>query len=87
MYLVCEGKRKENQLGYAPKTQEYVYFHKGVEIWREKGDRSLLDYFNNVRAVGGCTDDEVLNANPIFVRYSDDCHKFNMQELKEKYGW
>ena len=36
MYLVTEGKRKENQLGYAPKTQEYVCFHHGKEIWREK---------------------------------------------------
>ena len=46
MYLVTEGKRKENQLGYAPKTQKYVYFHNGKEIWREKGDKELLDYFN-----------------------------------------
>ena len=50
MYLVTEGKRKENQLGYAPKSQEYVYFHRGKEIWREKGDDSLLNYFNEVRA-------------------------------------
>ena len=46
MYLVTEGKRKENQLGYVPKTHEYVYLHHGKEVWREKGDKELLDYFN-----------------------------------------
>ena len=32
MYLVTEGKRKENQLGYAPKTHEYVYLHPMDEL-------------------------------------------------------
>ena len=36
MYLVTEGKRKENQLGYAPKTHEYVYLHYGKEVWRKR---------------------------------------------------
>lgn len=87
IYLVTEGKRRENQLGYDPESKEYVYFHYGKEIWREKGDSSLLDYFNNIRAIGGCSDDEVLNCNPIYVKYSNDCHKFNMQELKARFGW
>ena len=84
MYLVTEGKRKENQLGYAPKTQEYVYFHRGVEIWRMKGDRSLVEYFNEVR--GGVhyfeeKDLESLPTYPIWKKYSDDCHEFNLKEL------
>ena len=84
MYLVTEGKRKENQLGYAPKTKEYVYFHRGVEIWRMKGDESLLNYFNEVRADIHLFEDkdiEKLPTYPIWKRYGDDCHEFNLKEL------
>ena len=83
MYLVTEGKRRENQLGYAPKTQEYVYFHLGKEIWREKGDSGLFDYFNEVRANYGCSDDEELEKYPIWKKYSDSCFKFE----KDERGW
>lgn len=83
MYLVTEGKRKENQLAYASKTQEYVYFHHGKEIWREKGDRGLLDYFNEIRANYSCSSDEELAKFPIWKKYSDSCFEF---EKKER-GW
>ena len=83
MYLVTEGKRKENQLAYAPKTKEYVYFHYGKEIWREKGDTSLLDYFNEVRADIRMFEDEDIEDNPIWKKYSDSCFEF---ERKER-GW
>jgi len=45
MLLVTQGKGKINQLGFDKKTSEYVYFHKGREIWREKGDNGLLVNF------------------------------------------
>ncbi len=77
MYLVTKGKRKENQLGYAPKTQEYVYFHYGKEIWREKGDTSLLDYFNEVRANIRMFNDEDIKDNPIWKKYGDSCLEFD----------
>ena len=83
MLLVTEGKRKENQLGYAPKTSEYVYYHYGKEIWREKGDRSLLDYFNEVRAGIRMFNDEDIKDNPIWQKYDGSCFEF---ERKER-GW
>ena len=84
MYLVTEGKRKENQLGYAPKTKEYVYIHKGVEIWRMKGDESLLNYFSEVRSgihMLEESDIEKLSTYPIWKRYDDDCNQFDLKEL------
>jgi len=36
MLLVTQGRGRINQLGYDKKTHEYVYIHKGEEIWREK---------------------------------------------------
>ncbi len=83
MYLVTEGKRKENQLGYDKKTQEYVYFHHGKEVWREKGDEALLNYFNEVRAGIRVFEDKDIETNPIWKRYSESCFEF---ERKER-GW
>ena len=85
MRLVCQGKYKINQLGYNKKTHEYVYFHKGKEIWRMKGDESLLNYFDDVRARDTYTEQSVLNQFPIYLRYSDSCHKFELEEFKEWY--
>lgn len=82
MLLVTQGKGRVNQLGYNKKTQEYVYFHKGQEIWREKGDSKLLDYFNELRASGEFSDDEILDTFPIYVKYSKSCHEFELQEWK-----
>ena len=76
MYLVTQGKRKENQLGYDTKTGEYVMLHKGKEIWREKGNTTLLDYFNYLRATGETIDGESMEEMPtfhIFERYCNDC--------------
>lgn len=81
MLLVTQGKRKENQLGYDKKTQEYVYFHKGKEIWREKGDINLLTYFNEVRAGIKDFDDAAIENNPIWQKYCDSCNKFEMKEM------
>lgn len=87
MYLVTQSKRgKINQLGYDKKTGEYVYFHRGVEQWREKGDTTLLDYFNYLRATGEFIDDEAMLEIPtyhIYKKYSDSCFEF---ERKER-GW
>ncbi len=83
MYLVTEGKHKENQLGYDKKTQEYVYFHRGKEAWREKGDETLLNYFNEVRADIHMLEDKDIETNPIWKRYGDSCFEF---ERKER-GW
>ena len=77
MYLVTEGKRKENQLGYAPKTQEYVYFHEGKEIWREKGEKSLFDYFNEVRAAIRSFEEKDIEANPIWIKYCQSCNEYS----------
>ena len=82
MLLVTEGKRKENQLGYAPKTQEYVYYHHGKQIWREKRGTSLLDYFNEVRADIRMFEDEDIKDNPIWIRYSEFCFEY---EKKRRY--
>ena len=76
MLLVTKGKSRINQLGYDKKTCEYVYIHKGVEVWREKGDNSLLNYFNEVRA-GIRTPDyfELVNTFEIYKKYSNSCDK------------
>ena len=66
MYLVTEGKRKENQLGYNKKTQEYVYLHLGKEIWREHGDEDLLNYFNEVRAGIRVFEDKDIENNTVW---------------------
>lgn len=85
MRLVTEGKKKENQLGYNKKTKEYVYFHKGKEIWRIKGDDTLLNYFDEVRAKGTYTEFEYLKQFPVYLKYSDSCEEFFRQEHKEWY--
>lgn len=83
MYLVTQGKRRENQLGYAPKTKEYVYFHQGKEIWREKGDDTLLKVFNEIRSGVRDFDDTQLEKEfPIFKKYGESCHKFELEEWK-----
>ena len=80
MLLVTEGKRKENQLGYAPKTKEYVYYHHGKEIRKKKGDTSLLDYFNEVRADIHMFRDEDIKDNPVWKKYSDSCFEYEKSE-------
>ena len=80
MWLVTQGKGRINQLGYDKKTGEYVYIHKGVEIWREKGDRDLLDYFNNLRAENKLCDEEKIRQFPIYVRYENSCDEFYRKE-------
>ena len=80
MYLVTEGKRKENQLGYNKKTQEYVYLHLGKEVWREKGDEALLNYFNEVRAGVRMLEEKDIETNPIWKRYSESCFEFEKKE-------
>lgn len=86
MYLVTQSKRRENQLGYNPKTKEYVYFHKGKEIWREKGDESLFNYFNEVRAGNRTLDDEDIKDNPIWKKYGDSCSEFNKRKIYAKFS-
>ena len=78
MLLVTQGKGRINQLGYNKKTQEYVYFHKGVEIWREKGDTTLLNYFNDLRINYGCLEEkeiEKLSTAHIWEKYSKSCQE------------
>jgi len=85
MLLVTQSKRRINQLGYNKKTREYVYLHNGVEIWREKGDESLLKYFGKVRAGMRFIEDEdiaKLTTASIWKKYSDSC-----QEFAKKEGW
>ena len=89
MYLVTQGRGRVNQLGYAARTHEYVYIHKGKEIWREKGDDSLLNYFNVIRAGFGCMDDEaILNMSTgyIWEKYLQSCHQFDLEENPRLYG-
>lgn len=73
MWLVTEGKNRINQLGYDKNTQEYVYIHKGVEIWREKGDKSLLNYFSNLRASNTCINEKEIEKNQVWIRYIHSC--------------
>lgn len=77
MLLVTEGRGRINQLGFDKKTSEYVFIHMGKEIWREKGDNSLLDYINNLRATYSCIDEEVVNKFPIWNKYVKDCDKWD----------
>lgn len=77
MVLVTEGKWKINQLGFETKTSEYVYFHRGQEIWREKGDKGLLNYFNYLRATYSCVDEEKIKRFPIWIKYEESCNKYN----------
>lgn len=86
MYLVTQGKRRENQLGYDPKTGEYVCFHHGIEVWREKGDRTLLNYFNYLRSTGSFCDGEAMMEIPtyhIYEKYSETCLEFENKEFKQ----
>jgi hypothetical protein len=77
MLLVTQGKGRINQLGFDRKTSEYVYFHKGREIWREKGDNGLLDYFNNLRASNSCISEEEVAKFPIWNRYVKSCDELD----------
>ena len=89
MYLVTQGRGRVNQLGYLSRTHEYVYIHKGKEIWREKGDDSLFNYFNAVRG-GMSFDEEAINEMPtlpIWERYAKSCHDFEVAEHPEIYGF
>lgn len=82
MLLVTEGKRKVNQLGYSKRTHEYVYFHNGIEVWREKGNEDLLNYFEEVRAGEHLLKDSDIKDNPIWKKYGESCQKFELEELK-----
>lgn len=77
MLLVTEGRGRINQLGFDKKTSEYVFIHRGKEIWRKKGDNSLLDYFNNLRATYSYIDEEVVNKFPIWNKYVRDCDEID----------
>ena len=66
MYLVTQDKRKKNVLAYDSKTSEYVYIHLGREVWREKGNESLLACFNYFRLTGECDDGEAMIEMPTF---------------------
>ena len=86
MYLVTQGKRRENQLGYDPKTGEYVCFHHGIEVWREKGDITLLNYFNAIRAGINYLDEDSIEKLPtasIWKKYGDTCLEFQNKEFKQ----
>ena len=76
MLLVTEGRGRINQLGFDKRTSEYVFIHKGKEVWREKGDTKLLDYFNKLRATYSCIDEEVVSKFPIWNKYVKDCDKY-----------
>lgn len=78
MYIVAKSKSYYgNILAYTPKTSEYVYYHKGQEVWREKGTTECLDFFTEHR------DDlykfdyfELLERFPVYKRYSESCEEF-----------
>lgn len=78
MYLVTQGKYKQNQLGYNKKTSEYVYLHKGKEQWRIKGTPDLLNYFNEVRAGMRVFDDSDIKDNVVWQRYEQDCNRLGI---------
>ena len=81
MFLVTEGKIKENQLGYAPSTHEYVHLHLGKVVWREKGDKSLLDYFTDLRYEHKCLDEDEIAKLPtaaIWKKYCDTCDELGL---------
>lgn len=77
MLLVTQGKGRINQLGFDKKTSEYVYFHNGKEIWREKGDNSLLNYFNSLRESYSCIDEEIVSQYPVWIRYCKSCDEYS----------
>lgn len=83
MYLVTQGKRKENQLGFTPKTQTYTYIHKGVIIWEMVGDSQLFDYFNEQRNKGEYVDINKCYSFPIYRAYSQSCEYYEKEEMKK----
>lgn len=85
MWLVTQGKGRINQLAYDKKSCEYVYFHKGEEIWREKGDTELLDYFNNLRAENKFCDETKVREFQIYVKYEKSCDDFFRKENPQIY--
>ena len=89
MYLVTQGRGRVNQLGYDSKKKEYVYLHKGQEIWREKGDESLLNYFNYIRSNYACFEEEEiekLSTHSIWEKYDESCHQFELEEYRQLWG-
>ena len=78
MYLVTKGKTRENILGYDNKTKEYVYLKNGKEVWREKGDMSLLDYFTDLRTNYETINESKMKKLPtykVWKKYCDSCFK------------
>ena len=76
MYLVAQGKGRINQLGYDSKKSEYVYIHCGKEIWREKGNKDLLNYFNELRINNKSIYDDDVNKFEIYKKYVDSCELY-----------
>lgn len=76
MLLVTQGKNRVNLLAYNVKTSEYIYYHENKEIWREHGDKGLLDYFNNLRFTHSCINEEEVAKFPIWKKYCDSCDEF-----------
>lgn len=71
MYLVVKSKWDDNLLAFEEETSEYVYFHENKEIWREKGDKTLLDLF-----CCDLLDEEKINSNKIYQKYAKSCESF-----------
>lgn len=74
VYLVTQSKYGENQLGYNPKTSEYIYYHCGKIQWKMNGDNSLLEYFVNHSPI---SEEEIAEQAKstlnVWERYSKDC--------------
>ena len=78
MLLVTKSKTPYgNVLALDNKKHEYVYLHKGKEIWREPSlDGSLANYFIKCRSndtAPDFADMEELKEYPIYTKYCNSC--------------
>ena len=88
LYEVLKSNRYGNLLAFNIKTSEYVYFHFGEEVWREKADRKLFDVANEMRINNNLDLDE-LGKFEIYKKYSkstEEISKKEMEKLFEKYN-
>ena len=83
--IVTKSKRMYgNMLLFDESTSEYIYMHFGVERWRIKGVRKLLEDFPIMEYT------EMNEKHPIFKKYCDSCENkekllsFNCRALLSK---
>ena len=92
LYRVCSSRKWGNKLMFNKKTQEYIYFHYDVEIWRMKGDEELYIQISHAQTLmntsghmneGDNLIRKIENESEIMQKYKASCEKFCIKEMPD----